>query len=129
MELEKKQKLIQNNKDTAVAALDSYLDKLYNLTDGYKTEDGDFDSSRPLDKSIADFVKELIQDTIKFEDVRLKLLANDFNLSLYEVNLIALAYYYVTISMEHQIENAQKALAEIKPLIPQLMEENLNLKN
>ena len=129
MELEKKQKLIQNNKDTAVAALDSYLDKLYNLTDGYKTEDGDFDNSRPLDKSIADFVKELIQDTIKFEDVRLKLLANDFNLSLYEVNLIALAYYYVAISMEHRIENAQKALAEIKPLIPQLMEENLNLKN
>ena len=80
--------LIRDNRDADIAALNVYLDKIYKLTDDY-FEDGKLKEGLSSDAKLEKFILELRDDANKFESVRRKLINNDFNLSLEEVNYIA----------------------------------------
>ena len=101
--MEEKIQLIKENKDAAVAALNSYLDRIYNLTNQYFTEDNQ--------------LKEGL-----YESVRRKLLDENYDLSLKEINYIALAFTYVSATWQTMIKNLTKAIEETKPIVSKLME-------
>ena len=113
--------LIRDNRDVAIAALNVYLDKIYKLTDDY-FEDGKLKEGLTHDAKLEKFILELRDDTNKFESVRRKLIDNDFNLSLEEVNYIALGFVYMAESWRSQIKNLTLAVEQAQAITKVLME-------
>jgi len=74
------------------------------------------------DEKIEGFVKELNSDASAYENVRGKLLSDDFNLSLTEIARIGLAFTFAGIVIQKRVEESQRALAQIKTTIDVLME-------
>lgn len=126
MTLTEKQEVIKKNKDEAIAALDRYLDCLYNTTEAAFDEEGVLKSNLSISEKAKGFLKELKDDEIKYEKVRRKILDGDFNLSLTEINLVALSFMFASIRMEKMVENYQKAREDLKVLIESLMSKNEN---
>ena len=120
--MEEKIQLIKENKDAAVAALNSYLDKIYNLTDRYFTEDNQLKEGLTKDEKLEKFLMELRNDASKYESVRRKLIDENYDLSLKEINYIALAFTYVSATWQTMIKNLTKAIEETKPIVSKLME-------
>lgn len=120
--MEEKIQLIKENKDAAVAALNSYLDKIYNLTDQYFTEDNQLKEGLTKDEKLEKFLIELKNDASKYESVRRKLLDENYDLSLKEINYVALAFTYVSATWQTMIKNLTKAIEETKPIVSKLME-------
>lgn len=120
--MEEKIQLIKENKDAAVAALNSYLDKIYNLTDQYFTEDNQLKEGLTKDEKLEKFLMELKNDASKYESVRRKLLDENYDLSLKEINYVALAFTYVSATWQTMIKNLTKAIEETKPIVSKLME-------
>ena len=124
MSIETKIEKIKAEKESAIEALNLYLDSIYNMTDRFfdnqiQEVDGEKKVVRVLkeglepDKKIEGFVKELNSDASAYENVRGKLLSDDFNLSLTEI---------AGIVIQKRVEESQKALAQIKATIDVLME-------
>lgn len=120
--MEEKIQLIKENKDAAVAALNSYLDRIYNLTNQYFTEDNQLKEGLTKDEKLEKFLIELKNDASKYESVRRKLLDENYDLSLKEINYVALAFTYVSATWQTMIKNLTKAIEETKPIISKLME-------
>lgn len=120
--MEEKIQLIKENKDAAVAALNSYLDRIYNLTNQYFTEDNQLKEGLTKDEKLEKFLMELRNDASKYESVRRKLLDENYDLSLKEINYVALAFTYVSATWQTMIKNLTKAIEETKPIISKLME-------
>ena len=120
--MEEKIQLIKENKDAAVAALNSYLDKIYNLTDRYFTEDNQLKEGLTKDEKLEKFLMELKNDASKYESVRRKLIDENYDLSLKEINYVALAFTYVSATWQTMIKNLTKAIEETKPIVSKLME-------
>lgn len=120
--MEEKIQLIKENKDAAVAALNSYLDKIYNLTDQYFTKDNQLKEGLTKDEKLEKFLIELKNDASKYESVRRKLIDENYNLSLKEINYVALAFTYVSATWQTMIKNLTKAIEETKPIVSKLME-------
>lgn len=120
--MEEKIQLIKENKDAAVAALNSYLDKIYNLTDQYFTKDNQLKEGLTKDEKLEKFLIELRNDASKYESVRRKLIDENYNLSLKEINYVALAFTYVSATWQTMIKNLTKAIEETKPIVSKLME-------
>ena len=120
--MEEKIQLIKENKDAAVAALNSYLDKIYNLTDQYFTEDNQLKEGLTKDEKLEKFLMELKNDASKYESVRLKLIDENYDLSLKEINYVALAFTYVSATWQTMIKNLTKTIEETKPIVSKLME-------
>lgn len=120
--MEEKIQLIKENKDAAVAALNSYLDKIYNLTDKYFTEDNQLKEGLTKDEKLEKFLMELKNDASKYESVRRKLLDENYDLSLKEINYVALAFTYVSATWQTMIKNLTKAIEETKSIVSKLME-------
>lgn len=120
--MEEKIQLIKENKDAAVAAINSYLDKIYNLTDQYFTEDSQLKEGLTKDEKLEKFLIELRDDASKYESVRRKLLDENYDLSLKEINYVALAFTYVSATWQTMIKNLTKAIEETKPIVSKLME-------
>lgn len=120
--MEEKIQLIKENKDAAVAALNSYLDKIYNLTDRYFNEDNRLKEGLTKDEKLEKFLMELRNDASKYESVRRKLLDENYDLSLKEINYVALAFTYVSATWQTMIKNLTKAIEETKPIVSKLME-------
>ena len=120
--MEEKIQLIKENKDAAVAALNSYLDKIYNLTDRYFTEDNQLKEGLTKDEKLEKFLIELKNDASKYESVRRKLIDENYDLSLKEINYVALAFTYVSATWQTMIKNLTKAIEETKPIVSKLME-------
>lgn len=120
--MEEKIQLIKENKDAAVAALNSYLDKIYNLTDQYFTEDNQLKEGLTKDEKLEKFLIELKNDASKYESVRRKLIDENYDLSLKEINYVALAFTYVSATWQTMIKNLTKAIEETKPIVSKLME-------
>lgn len=112
--------LIRDNRDAAIAALNVYLDKIYKLTDDY-FEDGKLKAGLSSDAKLEKFILELRDDATKFESVRRKLIDNDFNLSLEEVNYIALGFVYMAESWQSQIKNLTLAVEQARTITKTLM--------
>jgi translation elongation factor EF-Ts len=121
--------LVKSHKDESIAALDKYLDCLYNTTNKFLTDKGELNEALFDSEKVANFVKELIEDEGKYENVRRKIIDNDFNLSLTEVNLVALSFVFVDTRLKNYIKSFQKVREEISPLITQLTSADSNLKN
>lgn len=120
--MEEKIQLIKENKDAAVAALNSYLDRIYNLTNQYFTEDNQLKEGLTKDEKLEKFLIELKNDASKYESVRRKLIDENYDLSLKEINYVALAFTYVSATWQTMIKNLTKAIEETKPIISKLME-------
>lgn len=120
--MEEKIQLIKENKDAAVAALNSYLDKIYNLTDQYFTKDNQLKEGLTKDEKLEKFLIELKNDASKYESVRRKLIDENYDLSLKEINYVALAFTYVSATWQTMIKNLTKAIEETKPIVSKLME-------
>lgn len=120
--MEEKIQLIKENKDAAVAALNAYLDKIYDLTDKYFTEDNQLKEGLTKDEKLEKFLMELKNDASKYESVRRKLLDENYDLSLKEINYVALAFTYVSATWQTMIKNLTKAIEETKPIVSKLME-------
>ena len=112
--------LIRDNRDAAIAALNVYLDKIYKLTDDY-FEDGKLKEGLSSNAKLEKFILELRDDATKFESVRRKLIDNDFNLSLEEVNYIALGFVYMAESWQSQIKNLTLAVEQARTITKTLM--------
>ena len=112
--------LIRDNRDAAIAALNVYLDKIYKLTDDY-FEDGKLKEGLSSDAKLEKFILELRDDATKFESVRRKLVDNDFNLSLEEVNYVALGFVYMAESWQSQIKNLTLAVEQARTITKTLM--------
>lgn len=122
MTIEEKIQVIKEYKTSALAALNSYLDRIYDLTDKYFNEDGTLKEGLTRDEKLETFLLELKADANKYEDVRKKIIDEDFNLSLKEINLIALSFVYVQTSWEKMINNLNTAIENTKLIISQLMD-------
>ena len=120
--MEEKIQLIKENKDAAVAALNSYLDKIYNLTDQYFTEDNQLKEGLTKDEKLEKFLIELRDDASNYESVRRKLLDENYDLSLKDINYVALAFTYVSATWQTMVKNLTKAIEETKPIVSKLME-------
>lgn len=112
--------LIRDNRDAAIAALNVYLDKIYKLTDDY-FEDGKLKEGLSSDAKLEKFILELRDDATKFESVRRKLIDNDFNLSLEEVNYVALGFVYMAESWQSKIKNLTLAVEQARTITKTLM--------
>lgn len=112
--------LIRDNRDAAIAALNVYLDKIYNLTDSY-FDNGALKKELTPDEKLQNFLLELRDDAQKFEAVRKKIIDNDFNLSLKEINYVALAFTYLSESWQNQIKNLTTAREQAQQIIKILM--------
>jgi len=112
--------LIRDNRDAAIAALNVYLDKIYKLTDDY-FEDGKLKEGLSSDAKLEKFILELRDDATKFESVRKKLIDDDFNLSLEEVNYVALGFVYMAESWQSQIKNLTFAVEQARTITKTLM--------
>ena len=133
MSIETKIEKIKAEKESAIEALNLYLDSIYNMTDRFfdnqiQEVDGEKKVVRVLkeglepDEKIEGFVKELNSDASAYENVRGKLLSDDFNLSLTEIARIGLAFTFAGIVIQKRVEESQKALPQIKATIDVLME-------
>ena len=112
--------LIRDNRDAAIAALNVYLDKIYKLKNDY-FEDGKLKEGLSSDAKLEKFILELRDDATKFESVRRKLIDNDFNLSLEEVNYVALGFVYMAESWQSQIKNLTLAVEQARTITKTLM--------
>lgn len=122
MTTKEKIQIIKDYKSSAVAALNSYLDRIYDLTDKYFNEDNTLKKGLTKDIKLETFLLELKKDASNYEEVRRKLIDDNFDLSLKEINFIALSFVYVQTSWEKQVENLNTAIKDIKQIISQLME-------
>jgi hypothetical protein len=127
MTLQEKQSLIKESKEAAIAALNAYLDAVYNLTDDYFDEEGNLLDYLSEDEKLENFVKSLRSNTKDYENVRAKLINNDFNLSLFEINIVMLSFYYIDNRWKSQIEQLKIARNEAQKLI-HLLIDNEELK-
>lgn len=112
--------LIRDNRDAAIAALNNYLDRIYKLTEDY-FEDGKLKEGLTPDEKIEKFVLELYHDAEKYENVRRKLINNDFNLSLIEINHVALAFVYMVERWKNEVKLLSNTITQANDIIKVLM--------
>ena len=120
MTLEEKREIVSENKDVSIAALNAVLDRIYDLKDmreQRKTTESEMEVK---------LFDELEYDSSKYENVRAKLLKSDFNLSLAEINYVALAYYFCAENIKQQVELMDKARQMSLDMVKDLMS---SLKN
>lgn len=117
--MKKKIELIKEYKPSILAAINSYLDNVYNLTDKH-FKDGKLKGRLDEDEKLEAFILSIRNDTEKYEALRRKILDEDFDLSLKEINLVAIALMFISNCWKTQIEELTKAKGEIDKLFKQL---------
>lgn len=135
MKLEDKIQLIKDNKDSAIGAIEAYLDSIYNLTDKYfdqEVVDGEIKKTLKeglaKDEKAESYVLDLSKDSDIYENIRKKLTSDDFNLSLSEIARIGLAYTFISLSIEKQIQTLKEAQKKALILIEKI-NSNLNTES
>ena len=122
MTIIEKQKLIKQNKEGAISALNAYLDSIYDLTDQYFDEEGNLLPYLSKDEKLESFVKDLRERSKEYESVRAKIIQDDFSLSLPEINLVGLSFLFVVIRGGNIIKKLQKSQQESKRIFECLVE-------
>lgn len=107
---DKKILVIQENKSAVLAALNSYMDYIYNLHDTFFEDNGVLKEGLSHDNQIEELITSSKDRLTVFENIRKKITANDFNLSLVEINYIGLAFLFTSLSFKKQLENLQRAI-------------------
>lgn len=117
--MEEKIKLVLDNKDAALAAVESYLDKMYDLTSMFLDE-GELKEGLPRDEKAESFIKSLLDDEKNLEGIRRKLIDFPDTLDIVDVNRIGLAFFFCAENLRKQSEQlaaAQKTAEEISKAI------------
>ncbi len=121
MTLEEKREIVVKNKDPALAALEAVSDRIYDLTDPLLNDKGNIMTAKIGNYDAQQFVKTLRDDSSKYESIRGKLLSGDFNLSLAEINYVALAFHFCAENMRGQINSLNKAIELSEAIVKDLM--------
>jgi len=122
MILEEKINLIKENKDAVVAALNGVLDDIYNLYEPYFDEDGKLNPELVHDEKLESFIKELEQDSKRYENLRRRIIDGDFNLSLTEINSIGITFLHMSVRLKKEIQEFTKAAYKAEDLTKKLMD-------
>lgn len=122
MSINKKIFIIQQNKEAAIAALNNYLDYIYSLHERFFEKDDTLKEGLTKDPVAEELILSSKNNADKFENVRRKLLDDDFNLSLSEINYIALGFLFSLIRMKNQISDLKKLSLELSDIIDILFE-------
>lgn len=122
MSINKKIFIIQQNKEAAIAALNNYLDYIYSLHERFFEKDDTLKEGLTKDPSAEELILSSKNNANKFENVRRKLLDDDFNLSLSEINYIALGFLFSLIRMKNQISDLKKLSLELSDIVDILFE-------
>lgn len=127
--MEERINLIKENKEEIVAGLTAFLDEIYNLTDAFFQEDGEtLKEDLDEDKGLIDFVKTTRSQSGVYENIRLKLIEDDFDLSEKEVIHCGLALFFAHERLKDNIEKSFKLIKKIAPVMGQLIgNKNLSL--
>ena len=99
---------------------------MYNLTDKYFDKEGKMLPLPEKDEKVENFIKEVRTDTQKYESVRRKLIDENFDLSLYEINLVALSLLFTTETMKKQVNNLTQTIEALSDLVAALMAKEEN---
>lgn len=124
--MENKLSLIKEHKSAAISALNAYLDKIYYLTDTFLDENGNLIEGLTYDEKPVNFVKSLTKDAEEYEKIRKKLIEDNFDLTLYEINLVGLSFYYVNQSWQKQIKQLLAAVEESNKIVEVLLKPQSN---
>lgn len=122
MSINKKIFIIQQNKEAAIAALNNYLDYIYSLHERFFEKDDTLKEGLTKDPAAEELILSSKNNADKFENVRRKLLDDDFNLSLSEINYIALGFLFSLIRMKNQISDLKKLSLELSDIVDILFE-------
>ncbi len=122
MSINKKIFIIQQNKEPAIAALNNYLDYIYSLHERFFEKDDTLKEGLTKDPLAEELILSSKNNADKFENVRRKLLDDDFNLSLSEINYIALGFLFSLIRMKSQISDLKKLSLELSDIVDILFE-------
>lgn len=122
MGVNKKIYLIQQNTEAAIAAIDSYLDYIYSLQSIFLDDEQNLKPELEHDKQAEELLKSSGANAETYEIIRRKLIDEDFNLSLVELDYIALAFFFASSRMKIQINKLTTARAELKDVIEILLE-------
>lgn len=114
MTLEEKIEFVKQNRDEAIVVLNGLLDANYTVIDSHdeymRTVIEEMGQTlKENDEAGRQFVMNIKKDVDVYEKVRRKLLNNDFNLSLLEINYIGLAYMFYAIRFKKTIDNLKQA--------------------
>lgn len=122
MNLNEKIELVKEFKEPAIAAMNNYLDLIYSLSEKYFEENGKLKEGLERNEKVEKFVKDLKDESaVKYENIRHKLLKDDFNLSLYEINLITSVFIYVKEVWIKDIKKLEGAIKETEEIIEKLL--------
>lgn len=124
--MEKKMQLIKDNKDVVIMSLNKYLDIVYDLTDKYFNQDGSLKEGLTQDEKLVNFIKDTRTDANNFEQVRRKVIDDNYDLSLVEINYIVISFLYVQNVWNNEIEKLQKAKTELADFISKLTGKNID---
>ena len=113
--------LLKEYKDTTLAAINSYLDRMYDFKDTYVDKNGEIYQQFSTNKKVKDFINSIIEETKTYEDLRKKILDDGIDsITLFEYNLIKLAYGFILESWKQQIKNLEKATLETEKILNKL---------
>lgn len=110
MTLEEKIEVIKQNKEACIAALEAVIDTLLNVTDPVwqVDKDGNLDLGIKDERALSMAIS-LREDVNKYDPIRLKLKANNFNLSVKEVAYISIAFFFCGERARNQLKSIEKA--------------------
>lgn len=120
--LSKKIEIVRKNKDPALAALESVTDRIYDYTDTFLNKEGNLMTAKLGDYRAQQYFLNLREDAKKYESVRSKLLNDNFDLSLSEVNYVALSFFYCEKNLQDQADAMLKAASFAHDLYEELTE-------
>lgn len=120
--IQEKQILIKENKEVIIRAINAYLDKIYNLSETFFNNDDTLKDGLKRDEKVETFIKNLkSRQAIIFEDIRKKIINDNFDLSHKEIAYINSSLIYIFGCWEEQIKNLTQAKNEITELIKKLI--------
>lgn len=119
--------LIQQYTEAIIAAINYYLDYIYNLKDEFYDENGQLKADLEPDPEAEGLIERVNNKVNDFENVREKLLKQDFNLSADEISYLGLAllFYYKVLSIKIAKEN--EALELSKFLVKEIFPKDIKL--
>lgn len=118
---DKKLYILQQEKENIIAALDSYIDYITMLEESFFNEDGSLKLGLPPDERVENLIKSSNESKVRYENVRQKLINDDFNLSLLEIDYAMLALKFVIIKLNNNIKTFSSAKEKIEDIIKVLV--------
>lgn len=122
MTQQEKIEIIKAEKELIIASLNAYLDTTYDMIEQFLNKDNSLKDGLNPEKKVVDFLKSTREDCKKFEAVRAKIIAEDFNLSLAEIARASLGLVFAKTRFEKEIEFLQEAKEKTDTILEKLLE-------